>query len=67
MPSISVDWHKVEMKNWSQYDFTVDDVKVHLNDASNPSIEFILSAIDGDDIHKLNAIAYYDCMQVAKN
>jgi predicted transcriptional regulator len=38
MPAISVDWHKVEMNNWSQYGFTVDDIKVHLNNASNPSV-----------------------------
>jgi DNA-binding MarR family transcriptional regulator len=66
MPAISVDWHKVEMNNWSQYGFTVDDTKVHLNNGTNPTIEFILSAIDGDDPHKLIAIANYDCMQVAK-
>ena len=50
MPSatVPVDWHKVEINNWSQYGATVDDIKIHLNDGNSPSIGFIPSAV-GDE------------------
>ena len=40
MPSIPVDWHKVEMHNWNQYTTEVGSVKVKLNDGDTPTIEF---------------------------
>lgn len=39
IPSLPVDWHKVEMHNWNQYTTEVDCVKVKLNDTDNPTIE----------------------------
>ena len=65
MPAISTDWKKVEMNNWSQYGFNVDSIRIHLNHGDSPSIEFIPSAIDGDDPYKLHANVLYDCTQVA--
>jgi hypothetical protein len=49
MPSIQVDWHTVEMRNWDQYTTQVDGVKVKLNDGENPTIEFLPAPIDGND------------------
>jgi hypothetical protein len=66
MPAISADWKKVEMNNWSQYGFKVDSIRIHLNHGDTPSIEFIPSAVDGDDPYKLHATVLYDCTQVAK-
>ena len=41
MPStaIPVDWHKVQMNNWSQYGFTVDNIKIHLNQGNSPKMD----------------------------
>ena len=47
MPSIPVDWHKVEMHNWDQYSNTISGIKVHINLGNQPTIEFIPGAIDG--------------------
>jgi hypothetical protein len=55
MPAINADWKKVEMNNWSQYGFEVDSIRIHLNHGDTPSIEFIPSAVDGDDPYKLHA------------
>jgi DNA-binding MarR family transcriptional regulator len=41
LPSKSVDWQKVNMNNWNQYNSTVDNIRVHLNMGKSPSIEFI--------------------------
>ena len=41
MPSIPVDWPKVEMHNWNQYTAEVGSVKVKLNDGKKPTIEFL--------------------------
>src|SRR5215469_10252986 len=67
MPSKLVDWHKVEMNNWSQFTIEVGSVKVKLNDGKNPTIEFIPAAIDG--IHPLDLYfrLFSDCNEVAKH
>jgi hypothetical protein len=67
MPSLPVDWHKVEMHNWNQYTTEVDCVKVKLNDADNPTIEFLPAPIDGNDPIKLYCSLLLDCNDVAKN
>lgn len=67
MPPVeSLDWKKVQMNNWTQYGSKVDNIHVHLNDGKNPTIEFIPSAVDGDDPYKLLAIALYDCTKAAE-
>jgi predicted transcriptional regulator len=67
MPSIPVDWHKVEMHNWNQYTTEVDGIKVKLNDGNNPTIEFLPSAIDGSDPLNLYFRLFSDCNEVAKH
>ena len=67
MPSSPVDWHRVEMRNWNQYTTEVDCVKVKLNDADNPTIEFLPAPIDGSDPIKLYCNLLLDCNDVAKN
>jgi hypothetical protein len=66
MPTISIDWKKTEMNNWTQYGSKVDNITLHLNDAKIPTIEFIPSAVDGDDPYKLFAIVLYDCTKAAE-
>ena len=36
MPTIPVDWKKIEMHNWTQYTSPVDSVHVRLNDLAAP-------------------------------
>jgi DNA-binding MarR family transcriptional regulator len=66
MPAIPTDWEKVQMNNWIQYGSEVDNIRVHLNIGTKPSIEFIPSPVDGEDPYKLHAMVLYDCTQVAK-
>lgn len=66
LPSKPLDWNKVEMKNWSQYNSTVDNIKVHLNNGKIPSIEFIPSPISGSNPWELFGILYNDCNEVAR-
>jgi predicted transcriptional regulator len=67
MPLLPVDWHKVEMHNWNQYSTSVGCVRVILNDADNPTIEFLPAPIDGSDPIKLYCSLLLDCSDVAKN
>jgi len=65
-PTKCVDWHKVEMNNWTQHSTAVDDVKVHLNECTKPTIEFLPSPIEGDNPWELCGMLYYECTEVAK-
>jgi len=65
MPSIPVDWHKVEMHNWDQYCSTISGIKVHINLGNQPSIEFIPGAIDGDNPDSLRFKLFQACTDVA--
>jgi hypothetical protein len=67
MPSIPVDWHKVEMHNWDQYTTEVGSVRVKLNDGDSPSIEFLPAASDGSEPLQLYLRLFSDCNEVAKN
>jgi hypothetical protein len=66
LPSKPLDWKRIAMNNWAQYDSIVDDVKVHLNCGKSPSIEFIPSPIDGSDPWELFGILYNDCNEAAR-
>lgn len=66
LPNKPLDWKRVAMSNWSQYNSIVDDVKVHLNYGKSPSIEFIPSPIDGNDPWQLFGILCNDCNEVAR-
>jgi DNA-binding MarR family transcriptional regulator len=66
LPINPLDWKKVAMNNWTQYNSIVDNVKVHLNDGRFPSIEFIPSPIDGNNPWELFGMLYHDCNEVAR-
>jgi hypothetical protein len=66
LPSKSLDWNKVAMNNWSQYNSVLDDIKVHLNNGKMPTIEFIPSPINGSSPWELFGILYNDCNEVAR-
>ncbi|MGB0026736.1 MAG: winged helix-turn-helix domain-containing protein [Nitrososphaeraceae archaeon] len=65
MPSIPVDWHKVEMHNWDQYNNTISGIKVHIILGNQPTIEFIPGAIDGDNPDSLRIKLLQACTDVA--
>jgi MarR family protein len=67
MPSRQVDWHKVEMHNWNQYNTVVGSIKVKLNAGDIPTIEFLPAAIDGNDPNNLCIKLFSDCTEVAKH
>src|SRR5215831_2747494 len=67
MPSIPVDWHKVEMNNWNQYTTEVGSVKVKLNDGDNPTVEFLPAPIEGNNPLNLYFRLFSDCTEVAKH
>lgn len=66
LPTKPLDWNKVEMNNWNQYNSIVDNIKVHLNNGKTPSIEFIPSPINGSNPWELFGILYNDCNEVAR-
>ena len=66
LPSKQLDWNKVEMHNWRQYNSVIDDIKVHLNDGKSPSLEFIPSPIDGSNPWELIGKLFNDCSEVAR-
>jgi hypothetical protein len=66
LPSKSLDWNKVAMNNWSQYNGVVDDIKVHLNDGKIPTIEFIPSPINGSNPWELFGMLHNECNEVAR-
>src|SRR5437867_1322958 len=67
MPTIAVDWKKIQMHNWTQYTSQIDSVKVRLNMGKNPTIEVIPSPIDGDDPFELYIILVYECINVIQS
>jgi DNA-binding MarR family transcriptional regulator len=66
LPRIQLDWNRIEMNNWTQYNSIVDDIRVHINDGKVPSIEFIPSPIDGNNPWELFGILFNDCNEVAR-
>ena len=66
LPTKPLDWNKVEMNNWSQYNSIIDDVKVHLNNGKAPSIEFIPSPVNGNNPWELIGILFNECNEVAR-
>ena len=49
MPTVPVDWKKIQMHNWVQYNSQIDEVRVRINMGKNPTIEFLPSPVEGDD------------------
>lgn len=68
MPSsLSVDWQKVEMTNWTQYRTEVDEVLVKLNVGNEITVEFLISPIDGHDPYVLYGMALCAAMDAAED
>jgi DNA-binding MarR family transcriptional regulator len=65
-PPQSLDWKKTQMNNWAQYGSKVDNIIIHLNNGKEPTIEFIPSAVDGDDPYELRDMVLYDCIKAAE-
>jgi hypothetical protein len=66
LPIKPLDWNKIEMNNWKQYNSIIDDVKVHLNYGKDPSIEFIPSPVNDNNPWELFGILFNDCTEVAR-
>ena len=62
MPIIPVDWNKIEMHNWIQYNTQVDNIRVKLNLDDPPTLLLIPSPIDGDNPNDLIITLVYDCI-----
>jgi hypothetical protein len=61
MPSLVVDWRKIEMNNLGKYVSQSQDIKVHINMGKIHTIEFIA----GPDSLRLRLLQ--DCTDVARN
>ena len=64
MSKIPLDWTKIQMHNWVQYNSKVDSVHVKLNMGNKPTVELIPSPVDGDDPNQLFITLVYDCINV---
>jgi predicted transcriptional regulator len=64
MPTIPVDWKKVQMHNWVQFRSEVDTIRVHLNMGEHPTIELIPSPVDGKDPNDMLITLTQDCLNV---
>lgn len=62
MPKTPVDWKRVEMHNWIQYNSQLDNVKVRLNLGKTPTLELFPSPVDGDNPNDLFTITVYECV-----
>lgn len=62
MPTIPVDWKKIEVHNWTQYDSQVDNIRVRLNLADPPTLLLIPSPIDGNNPNDLIITLVYECI-----
>jgi hypothetical protein len=66
MPTVPVDWKKIQMNNWVQHISEIDSVKVKLNMGKIPTIEFIPSPIEGENPFDLYATLLNECNKVAE-
>jgi len=62
MPSIPVDWKRIQMHNWAQYLSQIDGVKVRLNMGKVPSVELMPSPVDGDNVYNIMFAVGYECI-----
>lgn len=62
MPTVPVDWKKIEMHNWVQYSSQIDTVKVRLNLGKEPTLELIPSPVDGENPYEILVIIVYECL-----
>ena len=64
MPAVPVDWKKVEMTHWTQYNSEIDRVRVRINMGKNPTIEFLPSPVEGGDPYEIFVILVFEVVNV---
>ena len=64
MPTIPVDWNKIQMHNWTQYTSQIDGIRIKLNTGNSPMLVLLPSPIDGNDPYALFVILVSECMNV---
>ena len=64
MPTIPVDWKRIEMHHWTQYTSSVDSVHVRLNQGAVPTIVLLPSPVEGDDPFQLYTVIVFACINV---
>ena len=64
MPTVPVDWKKIEMNNWTQYTSEIDGVKVKITMGATPMLELLPSPVEGNDPFDLLIINVYECVNV---
>jgi len=67
MPTIPVNWKKIQMHNWTQYNSQIDDVKVRLNLGKIPTLELIPSPVAGENIYDLITKTVESCINAYWN
>jgi hypothetical protein len=61
MPTIPVDWKRIQMHNWVQYTSIIDSVHVRLNDGAVPTLVLLPSPVEGSDPFQLYTIQVAAC------
>lgn len=64
MPTIPVDWKKIDMHNWKQYSSRIDGMHIRLNVAKTSVLEFLPTPKDGDDPFAIFVILVFECVNV---
>lgn len=64
MPTIPVDWKKIEMNNWTQYMSRIDGVYMRLNGGAVPTLVLLPSPVEGDDPFQLYTLSLFACVNV---
>jgi predicted transcriptional regulator len=64
MPTIPVNWKRIEMHNWTQYISEIDSVHVRLNDGAVPTLVLLPSPVEGDDPFQLYTLMVFVCVNV---
>lgn len=67
IPTIPVDWKKIRMHNWAQFQSKVDNISVKLNMGNKPTLELLPSAVNSDNFYDLIVAVVYDCINVIRS
>jgi len=65
---IPTNWKKVDMNNWTEYWFELNDVKIKLNCGQSPTVEFIMPPMDDyeGNPHAIYCSLQTNCLQVVQ-
>jgi DNA-binding MarR family transcriptional regulator len=64
MPTIPVDWERIQMNHWPQYKSHTDGVKLKLNMGKKPTLYFLPSPLEGNDPFDLFVKLVFECVNV---